>query len=278
MWLLKLVTFCLVFYFLIEQCISQEIITYEYTSLKHDLSENVNVSLIETDFLEYIDDHQSDSISEKDVKIPIEEVKNDMPAIRMALRYFESVSSAKRHVDCSDYVPLALRHLVELFDNSNRTNASEPTNSSSAEYSASSAAAPVDSRDSSPAASLHSIHSTDYLLTDWSRVPVMSPSTRQLLRKPLYAKILRPAVHECMRAATRMHDIHHPPLENPFAPVRLGVTFGANKLVDLSFEGTLVMFAQLTLKWNDSNWRWSTNTRYAARGSGHKCQSDKCQK
>lgn len=208
---------------------------------------------------EDINNFKVDPINEDDFKISIEEAKKDISFIREASKYFEEVLATRRRVDCSDYVPTSLRRLVELFNNSRfSTEALRLNNGSSA--------APIISNltNSSASSSNRNHPEVENELIDWSQVKPMDANTRRMLQNPLYAKMLRPVVQECMRTATNSNDQQHPPVGNPFAPVPLSVTFGAIKLKDLSFDGTLVMFVQLTLKWNDFRWRWSTSTRCAS--------------
>ena len=87
---------------------------------------------------------------------------------------------------------------------------------------------------------------------------------RRLLSKSHYSKSLRPAVHDCLRNATKYLNRAHPPLHNPFAPLNLRVEIGLNKLVDLSFDGTIKVKATLAVDWRDINWRWNTSTRFVA--------------
>ena len=96
------------------------------------------------------------------------------------------------------------------------------------------------------------------------REPTVIRQFRRLLRKSHYSKSLRPAVHDCLRNATKHINRAHPPLHNPFAPLNLRVEIGLNKLVDLSFDGAIKVKATLAVDWRDINWRWNTNTRFVA--------------
>ena len=96
------------------------------------------------------------------------------------------------------------------------------------------------------------------------REPKVIRQFKRLLRKSHYSKSLRPAVHDCLRNATKHINRAHPPLHNPFAPLNLRVEIGLNKLVDLSFDGAIKVKATLAVDWRDINWRWNTNTRFVA--------------
>ena len=208
--------------------------------------------------------------TEEELKISFEEVQRDMPAIHNAHQYFEKVLAVRPRVDCSNYVPKDLLHLVAFFDKSNKSNSSEKARAAIPNSTASTdprtAIFNSTSLPSSSPLRIEEIEDNFDSLTDLSdmtETPLMDAETRRLLRSSVYAKMLRPAVHECLTNETKTHDHKHPPVFNPFAPLLLSVTFGANKLMDLSFDGTLVISVQFTLKWNDSNWRWFTSTRYA---------------
>ena len=263
MWILKLKYF-LVCYVLFNTSLINNTYPTQELILNEDQSE-------EDDPFLFSDNPKSARPTEEELKISFEEVKRDMPSIHSASQYFEKVLAMRPPVDCSNYAPQDLLRLVTFFDNLNRSNSRDKARAATPNATASTGpGTAIFNRTSLPSSfpfrlddveeNFENLSLVD--LSDLTEIPLMDADTRRLLRNPVYAKMLWPAVHECLTNEIKTHDHKHPPVFNPFAPLLLSVTFGANKLMDLSFDGTLVMSVQLTLKWKDSKWRWFTSTRY----------------
>ena len=120
---------------------------------------------------------------------------------------------------------------------------------------------PIDCSNFVPGTLMKILNNTRMTVRDANHKQLIN-QLRLLLNTSYYSKSLRPFLHDCLRKATANINRAHPPLTNPFAPLILKLEIGLNKLVELSFDGTIKVKITLAVGWTDHNWRWKINTRW----------------
>ena len=197
-----------------------------------------NTSIYSHEFYNYSAFDMSFQEMDRQTNENILKAVEDLPNIINAMKFFKDLSASRLPIECSDFVPTYLIEALKAPPNKHPiTGQYENIAQESLTY--------------------------DSNIFDHKRRPYIDDNTKRLLTKSYYAKTLRPVVMNCIHQMHKKMNISRetPPLSNPFSPLKLSISFGANKLVSLSFDGSMALKATLSLKWNDPNWNWNSTTR-----------------